>query len=79
MPVTSMVIGIIILLVVITNGERWDRDAIRGFGFLVLVSLALGIEQLRARRRFGRKMACAGIILGAITAIVMAAKIFNQH
>lgn len=79
MPISSMVIGILILLTALVNEERWDTDAIKGFGLLIFISIAFGIEQIRAKRRFGKKMAYAGIVIGLLSSILIGFQIISQR
>ena len=79
MPITSMVIGILILLTALVNEEPWETDAIKGFGLLIIISIALGIEQIRAKRRFGKKMAYAGIVLGLLSSMLIGFQVIIQR
>ena len=78
MPITSMVVGIFTAVAAVFNESGWDRDAITGFLFMICLVMALGIEQLRSKRPFGRKMAISGIVLGVVAAGAMIMQLIVQ-
>ena len=69
LPVPSMILGIFVMLACFDEGN-WDKDALIGASFFIIVSLILGIISISIQKK-GKGMAIAGITLSILSALIV--------
>ena len=69
LPIPSMILGIFVMLACFDE-SNWDKDALIGASFLIIVSLILGIISISIQKK-GKCMAIAGITLSILSALII--------
>ena len=69
LPIPSMILGIFVMLACFDE-SNWDKDALIGASFLIILSLILGIISITIQNK-GKGMAIAGITLSILSALIV--------
>ena len=69
LSIPSMILGIFVMLACFDEGT-WDKDALVGASFLIILSLTLGIISISIQQK-GKGMAIAGITLSLLSALIV--------